>query len=117
MLRVRLGGQNWSNVERALPIAHSTIAEIVAERAEVSSTIAYRVALALDVPMQDVISGAAIPPGTCRKLRAVERGAREVILGQRRDFRGSDCAVAQPHVPPGSPSELREDRSYKSMIS
>jgi len=65
-LRMRLGERNWINVERVLPIAHSTLAEIVAERQEVSSTIAYRVALALNVPMQDVISGAAIPPGTCR---------------------------------------------------
>jgi hypothetical protein len=66
MLRVRLGGRNWINVERALPVSHSALAEILAERVEVSSTIAYRIALALDVPMQDVISGKALPPGTCR---------------------------------------------------
>jgi len=66
MLRVRLGGKNWLNVERALPIAHSTLAEIIAERAEVSAAIAFRVAKLLDVSLHHVLTGAALPPGTCR---------------------------------------------------
>lgn len=65
-LRVKLGGKNWINVERALPFAHSTLAEIMAERAEVSTTLAFRVAKLLDVSLHHVLSGEALPPGTCR---------------------------------------------------
>lgn len=66
VLRVKLGGNNWRSVERALPVSHSALAEILAERAEVSTTIAFRVAKALGVPLQEAITGAAVPPGTCR---------------------------------------------------
>lgn len=66
MLRVKLGGSNWLNVERALPIAHSTLAEIMSERTEVSATIAFRVAKVLDVSLHHVLTGEAPPPGTCR---------------------------------------------------
>lgn len=66
MLRVKLGGYNWVNVERALPIAHSTLYEILAGRLEISTKIAYRVAKAFDVPLPEVLTGAAAPPGTCR---------------------------------------------------
>jgi hypothetical protein len=66
VLRVKLGGANWRNVERVLPIAHSTLAEILAERVEISTTIAFRVAKALGVSLQEAITGAAVPPGTCR---------------------------------------------------
>jgi hypothetical protein len=65
-LRVKLGGRNWINVERALPFAHSTLAEIMAERAEVSTTLAFRVAKLLDVSLHHVLSGEALPAGTCR---------------------------------------------------
>ena len=66
VLRVRLGGNNWRNVERALPVAHSTLAEILAGRVEISTTIAFRVAKALDTSLQEVLTGEAVPPGTCR---------------------------------------------------
>jgi hypothetical protein len=66
MLRVKLGGRNWINVERALPFAHSTLVEIMAERAEVSTTLAFRVAKVLDVSLYHVLTGEALPPGTCR---------------------------------------------------
>ena len=66
VLRVKLGGNNWLNVERALPIAHSTLAEILAGRSEVSTTIAFRVAKAFDVSLHHVLTGEAVPPGTCR---------------------------------------------------
>lgn len=66
MLRVKLGGRNWINVERALPIAHSTLAEILAGRLEVSVTLAFRVAKILDTSLHHVLSGEALPPGTCR---------------------------------------------------
>jgi hypothetical protein len=66
MLRVRLGGKNWISVERALPFAHSTLAEVMAERAEVSAALAFRVAKLLDVSLHHVLTGEALPPGTCR---------------------------------------------------
>ena len=66
VLRVKLGGNNWRNVERALPIAHSTLAEILAGRVEISTTIAFRVAKALDTSLQEVLTGEAVPPGVCR---------------------------------------------------
>lgn len=66
MLRVKLGGKNWINVERALPFAHSTLAEVMAERAEVSTALAFRVAKVLDVSLHHVLSGEALPPGVCR---------------------------------------------------
>src|SRR5689334_2936508 len=66
MLRVRLGGQNWLNVERALPISHSALYEILSGRAEVSTTVAFRIAKALDVSLQEVLTGEAVPPGTCK---------------------------------------------------
>jgi hypothetical protein len=65
-LRVKLGGRNWINVERALPFAHSTLAKILAARAEVSATLAFRVAKILDVSLHHVLSGEALPAGTCR---------------------------------------------------
>jgi hypothetical protein len=66
MLRVKLGGNNWLNVERALPFAHSTLVEVMAERFEVSATLAFRVAKVLDVSLHHVLTGEAIPPGTCK---------------------------------------------------
>jgi len=60
MLRVKLGGANWLNVERALPIAHSTLAEILAGRSEVSAAVAFRVAKVLDVSLYHVLSGEAL---------------------------------------------------------
>jgi len=66
MLRVKLGGKNWLNVARALLFAHSTLAEVMAERAEVSTALAFRVAKVLDVSLHHVLSGEALPTGTCR---------------------------------------------------
>ena len=65
MLRVRLGG-NWLNVERALPFAHSTLAKVMAEHAEVSAGLAFRVAKLLDTSLHHVLTGEALPAGTCR---------------------------------------------------
>jgi hypothetical protein len=64
LLRVRFG--NWLNVERALPFAHSTLAEVMAERSEVSTALAFRVAKLLDVSLYHVLAGEALPPGTCK---------------------------------------------------
>lgn len=66
VLRVKLGGNNWRNVELALPISHSALYEILAGRAEVSTTVAFRVAKALDVSLQELLTGEAVPPGVCR---------------------------------------------------
>lgn len=65
MLRVKLGG-NWQNVERALPFAHSTLVDVMAERAEVSTALAFRVAKLLDVSLYHVLTGEALPSGTCK---------------------------------------------------
>ena len=65
-LRVKLGGKNWFNVERALPFAHSTLTEVIAGRTEVSTALAFRVAKALDTSLHHVLSGEALPAGTCR---------------------------------------------------
>lgn len=65
MLRVKLGG-NWQNVERALPFAHSTLVDVMAERAEVSTALAFRVARLLDVSLYHALAGEALPPGTCK---------------------------------------------------
>ena len=65
MLRAKFGG-NWRNVEGALPISHSALAEIMSERAEVSATVAFRVAKVLDVSLHHVLAGEALPPGTCK---------------------------------------------------
>jgi len=46
MLRVRFG--NWRIVERALPVSHSTMNDILQERTEVSVTVAFRIAKMLD---------------------------------------------------------------------
>jgi len=74
VLRVKLGGNNWRNVERALPISHSALAEILAERVEISTTIAFRVAKALGVSLQEAITGEAVPPGTCRHCGRAQEG-------------------------------------------
>jgi len=64
VLHVRLG--TWPSVRKALPLAHDTLAAVVAGRREVTATIAFRVARAFDAPIGEVLTGAAIPPGTCR---------------------------------------------------
>lgn len=64
LLRVRFG--NWRGVERALPISHSALHDIIAERVEVSTMIAFRIAKFLDVSLHHVLSGEALPPGTCK---------------------------------------------------
>lgn len=65
MRRLRLGG-NWLNVERALPISHTMLNDVMSERAEVRATIAFRVAKLLDTSLHHVLTGIALPPGTCK---------------------------------------------------
>jgi hypothetical protein len=64
MLRVKLGG--WKAVGLALPLSYSSLWEVTSGRAEVSATIAFRVAKVLDVSLHHVLTGEALPPGTCR---------------------------------------------------
>jgi hypothetical protein len=64
LLRNRYG--NWRNVERSLPLSHSARVEIVAERAEVSTSVAFRVAKALNTSLHHVLTGTALPPGVCK---------------------------------------------------
>jgi hypothetical protein len=64
VLRVQLG--TWTSVRRALPLSHSTLAEVMSGRTEVTATIAFRVAKAFDAPISAVLTGQALPPGTCR---------------------------------------------------
>lgn len=62
-LRARFG--NWFSVERALPISHSQRVEMTEGRAEVSTTIAFRIAKLLEVSLHDVLQGIAFPKPTC----------------------------------------------------
>jgi hypothetical protein len=62
-LRARFN--TWYTIERALPISHSVLVDLMAERREVSVTIAFRVAKMLDVSLYDVLAGTAVTPGTC----------------------------------------------------
>jgi hypothetical protein len=64
VLRVRLG--NWRGVELALPLAHSSLWSVVSGRAPVTPMIAFRVARAFDAPISAVLTGQALPAGTCR---------------------------------------------------
>jgi hypothetical protein len=64
VLRVRLG--SWSGVERAMPVSHGVRVDVMAGRNEVSATFAFRVAKVLDVSLHHVLSGTALPPGTCK---------------------------------------------------
>ena len=75
MLRVRFGG-NWRNVERALPFAHSTLVEVMAERAEVSTALAFRVAKLLDVSLYHVLT-------EHRPQRSMEQMGRGVCPRER----------------------------------
>jgi hypothetical protein len=62
-LRARFG--NWFSVERALPMSHSQRVEMTEGRADVSATIAFRIAKLLEVSLHDVIQGVALPKSTC----------------------------------------------------
>ena len=64
VLRAKLGG--WHGVEKALPISHATMCNVIAGRAEVSASLAFRVAKAFDAPIGEVLTGKALPPGTCK---------------------------------------------------
>lgn len=64
MLRAKLGG--WRAVQLALPISDNVLWQAVSGRTEVSATLAFRVAKFIDAPISAVLTGAAIPPGTCR---------------------------------------------------
>lgn len=63
-LRVHLG--SWRRVERAVPLSHSFRSEITAGKAPVTSAMAFRIAKVFNVSMYEVLSGTALPPGTCR---------------------------------------------------
>jgi hypothetical protein len=63
VLHVRLG--TWPSVRRALPLAHDVLAGVVSGRREVTPMIAFRVARAFDTPISAVLTGQALPPGTC----------------------------------------------------
>jgi hypothetical protein len=62
-LRARFG--NWLTVEQALPISHSQRVEMTSGRADVSTTIAFRIAKLLEVPITDVLQGLALGKPTC----------------------------------------------------
>lgn len=62
-LRARFG--NWFSVERALPLSHSQRVEMTEGRAEVSMTVAFRIAKLLEVSLHDVLQGLALPKPTC----------------------------------------------------
>ena len=64
VLRAKLGG--WHGVEKALPISHATMCNVIAGRSEVSASLAFRVARVFDAPIGEVLTGQALPPGTCR---------------------------------------------------
>jgi hypothetical protein len=62
-LHMRLG--SWRRVERAVPLAHGTRIAITTGRVRITTTIAFRVAKALDVSLYDLIAGTATPPNVC----------------------------------------------------
>lgn len=64
VLRVRLGTRR--SVERALPLSHDVMLGVAAGRRTVTPMVAFRVARAFDAPIGAVLTGAALPPGTCR---------------------------------------------------
>jgi hypothetical protein len=64
MLRVKLGG--WRAVQHALPMSDNVLWQAVSGRTEVSATLAFRAARLLDAPISAVLTGTALPPGTCR---------------------------------------------------
>ena len=55
-------GQRWP----ALPLSYSSLWEVTSGRAEVSATIAFRIARHLDATISQVLTGQALPPGACR---------------------------------------------------
>lgn len=64
VLHVRLG--NWRSVERALPVSHDILRGVLAGRRDVSPMVAFRLARAFDAPIGAVLTGQALPAGTCR---------------------------------------------------
>ena len=72
MLRVKLGG--WPSVQRALPMSGNALWYAVSGRAEVSATLAFRVARLLDAPISAVLTGTALPQGTCRHCGHANEG-------------------------------------------
>jgi hypothetical protein len=64
MLRVKLGG--WPSVQRALPMSGNSLWHAVSGRTEVSATLAFRVARLLDASISQVLTGQALPAGTCK---------------------------------------------------
>ena len=72
MLRVKLGG--WPSVQRALPVSDNALWSAMSGRTEVSATLAFRVAKFIDAPISAVLTGAAIPPGTCKHCGHVKEG-------------------------------------------
>lgn len=72
MLHVRFG--NWRTVERSLPVSHSALNDVLQGRTEPSVTIAFRIAKMLDVSLHHVLTGTALPPGTCKHCGRVNDG-------------------------------------------
>lgn len=64
MLRARFG--NWRSVERALPISHGALNDLLQGRVDPGVTVAFRIAKMLDVSLHHVLTGTALPPGTCK---------------------------------------------------
>jgi hypothetical protein len=62
-LHARLG--SWRRVERAVPLAHGTRIAITQGSVRITTTIAFRVAKALDVSLYDLLAGTATPPNVC----------------------------------------------------
>ena len=48
------------------PVSHSAMNDIIQGRTEVSATVAFRIAKMLDVSLHHVLTGTALPPGTCK---------------------------------------------------
>jgi hypothetical protein len=66
MLRVKLGG--WPSIQRALPVSDNMLWLAVSGRAEVSATLAYRVAKLIDAPISVVLTGTAPPKHRLRPI-------------------------------------------------
>jgi len=64
MLCVKLGG--WRAVQHALPVSDNVLWQAVSIRTQVSATLAFRVTKFLDAPISAVLTGTALPPGTCK---------------------------------------------------
>jgi hypothetical protein len=62
-------------------LVHSLRVDMMLKRCEVSVTIAFRVAKVLDASIYDVITGTALPPGTCKHCGRSSAGV-DLLMGQ-----------------------------------